>query len=268
MTYETVGVSTSTSLATAVASSTTADTKGSWVELDASTAFAVDGFWVFIGHNSSTSNLDVLVDIGTGAASSEVVLVPDLLYSTGDAFGEAYLVYIPMAIASGTRLSARCQDGSTSALTIKVAMIITTDSGLDITAFTNMDALGADTAATGGASIDPGAVANVKGNYVELVASSAQNYKAVLILIGQHGISAMGGINGLFDVAIGAADSEVDFLENLSYAGGAQADSFQPKMFGPYACDIPSSSRISVRSQATTNSTPLRLMDIVIYGFN
>lgn len=265
MTYETVGVSTGTSRATSIASSTTANTKGSWVELDASTAFAVDGFFVYIGRNSG-ANFDVLVDIGIGVLDSEVVLVPDLLYSTGDTAGEAIFIPIPMSIASGTRISARCQDRVASATTIDVAIILTTDSGLDITAFTGCDAMGQATGDSGGTQIDPGTSANTKTAYVELVASTSNTYKAFIIIMGQIQNQATATGHWLFDVAIGADTAEVDFLSNLNFSNGNGPDSFQPKVFGPMACDIPSGSRLTVRGQSSITNANDRRFDVVLYG--
>lgn len=265
MTYETVGVSTSTSEATSIAHSGTANTKSNWVELDASTAFAVDGFWVYFGVNSSVT-LDYFIDIGIGAASSEVVLIPDLFYSTGDTEGESNLVFFPISIASGTRISARQQNYATTG-TIDVAIIITTDSGLDVTAFTSVDTLGALTSSdTSGTLITPSTTANVKGPYVELDASTSNTYKAFIAIIGQNRNAGLTDADALFDVAIGAASSEVDFLININFGSSQFSDTMQPKVFGPMACDIPSSSRLSVRAQSSLGDFGDRLFDIVLYG--
>lgn len=268
MTYETVGVSTSTSAATVIAHSGSANVKSDWVELDASTAFTVDGFWVWVSGNTD-STFDYFIDIGIGADMSETVLIPDVLYSTGDTNGSGTLVYFPISIASGTRISARQQNYATSA-TIRVAVILTTDSGLDVTAFTTVDVMGALTSSdTSGTLIDPGGTPNAKNSpYVEIKGSTANTYKAFIIIIGQNRNSGLGNAGCLFDVAIGGADSEVDFLSNLSFSNGIDSDKMEPRVFGPFACDIPSSSRLSVRAQSSTSNTPNRLFDIVLYGIH
>ena len=64
-------------------------TKGSWVELEAATEREVNGFFVFLfGMGLSGSARRGLLDIGVGAAASEEVLVPDLLFSSSPGFGE------------------------------------------------------------------------------------------------------------------------------------------------------------------------------------
>ena len=264
MTFETLGVITGTSEPTAVTANSSTNTKGAWVELDASTAVTVDGFWVYAGSNNST-NYDSLVDIGTGAASSETVLIADLLFSRGDQDAGGNPVFFPMSIASGTRLAVRQQCRVSNAV-LDIAMMIQDDSNLDVTAYTSCDTIGADTTDSGGTSIDPGGSANTKSSYVELVASSSNNYKALLIAIGQNQNTACATAQFLFDVAIGAAASEVDFLSNIHFSSGGGADMMEPCFIGPIACDIPTSSRISVRGQTTTTDGTDRLFDIVLYG--
>jgi len=267
MTYESVGVSTSTSLGTAITGGI-ADTKGTpWTEIDASTSVAVEAILVHIGGNSTT-NYQNLIDIGTGASSSEVVLIADLMASCGDTFGEGRNYLIPISIASGTRLSARVQ-GSVGSADVLVSITLISDAGLDITAFTNIDTLGAvSSGESGGTVVDPGGSANTKGVYVEIDSSTAQNYKGLIIAIGQNGNNGVGAFRFLLDVAIGAVDVEVDFISNLHFMTTSLPDYGTSRVVGPLACDIPSSSRLTVRMQCSgTNSTD-RLEDIILYGLN
>lgn len=58
-----------------------------------------------------TASIDVMV----GAASSETVVIPNMLTP----FNNAWTTYsVPMEIAAGSRISARCQETSGSSLTI------------------------------------------------------------------------------------------------------------------------------------------------------
>ena len=209
---------------------------------------------------------DYLVDIGVGAAASETVLIGDILYTVGDTGGEGRIYYFPISIASGTRISARCQNNSAASRHVGVAIILTTDSGLDVTAFTACDTMGENTADSGGTQVDPGGSANTKSGYVELSASTSNNYKAFMVIVGQVGNTALADAHFLFDIATGAASSETDFLSNLSFSTSSASDVMSPKVFGPFACDIPSTSRLSVRGQSSTTNATDRLFDIVAYG--
>lgn len=119
-TAETWGAVTASSRGTSIDPGTTANTKGSYVELVASTSNTVDWVTVYIGHDASYSHnyASYAIDIATGAASSEVVIIPDIWAYT-DATED---VLYPMAIGpfavnipSGTRISARCQCTITTA---------------------------------------------------------------------------------------------------------------------------------------------------------
>ncbi len=266
MTFEVVGTSDSDSGATDLNAGGTINTKPStFTELDASTAVAVKGFWVCL-QNSSVAR-EFLVDIATGGSGSEVVIVENILVSNSDVAGHGVHLFFPISIASGTRLSARCQSDGISAI-IECAIIIQDDSGLDITALTNCDTLGADTSDSGGKQVDPGATPNTKGVYSELVASSAQNYKALTIIIGAGGNAALSTAGFLLDIATGPGGTEVDFLKNITLGSGNQSDLLFPAIIGPIACDIPASSRISARAQTSITNAADRVFDIILLGMN
>ena len=188
------------------------------------------------------------------------------MHSTGDIYSGKRHYFFPMAIASGTRLSAKVQ-GNVGSLDVDVAIILVTDSGLDITAFANVDTIGAVTSgASGGTVVDPGASINTKGVYVELSASTANNYKALIVAVGQNGNGGTAHAEFLFDVAIGASESEVDFLSNIGLHTSSLSDVLTPVVHGPMACDIPSSSRLTVRMQASLTNATDRVMDFILYG--
>ena len=118
---ETVGASAATSSGTTVTASGTANAKGTWVELDASTA--ADACWitVLVGPNGFTGRF--LVDVGLGAGGAEAVLLPDLHFD-GNATGNHPAAYrFPVAIPAGSRVSARCQC-STASGTVNVAAVL------------------------------------------------------------------------------------------------------------------------------------------------
>lgn len=104
---------------------TTANTKGAWTEITAGLTNDIQGFFLgfdcqsHIG-NSSSVGAPNLLDIGAGAAGSEVVLVPDILvskapenYTAAIAPTHTGLLHIP--IAAGTRIAARSQSSNATA---------------------------------------------------------------------------------------------------------------------------------------------------------
>lgn len=119
--YERIGF-TSTGTGTSVAAHATLNTKGAtYTTLIASTTNSIAGFWLFL-QVSSASGARFLVDIATGAASSEVIILPDVPAQPGVAGGGGHVMFIPLNIAAGTRVSARCQSSSSGA-SITVALL-------------------------------------------------------------------------------------------------------------------------------------------------
>lgn len=81
--------------------------KGSWVELFASLARKTN--WLTIHFDNNNTGQEYHIDIGTGAAASEVVLIPDLEYEV-DLTGNNQIPInygMKVNIAAGTRLAAR-----------------------------------------------------------------------------------------------------------------------------------------------------------------
>lgn len=96
-----------------------ANTKGSYVQLVASTSVTYDYLIVMISGRGNPGPAGALfaVDIALGAAASEVVLIPDLLVSSNAAL-DSFLppVYgFPVPIPSGSRISARSASTTTDA---------------------------------------------------------------------------------------------------------------------------------------------------------
>ena len=113
----------------------TADTKGSWVEIVSSAPHDMDYLVVCIGENGNDTIGNVyefLIDIGLGAASSEVALVEDIYNShfAPERGNGWFPIYAP--VSSGDRISARCQSSDISDATDR--LIDVSVLGVNITA--------------------------------------------------------------------------------------------------------------------------------------
>ncbi|GAB1823571.1 hypothetical protein [Herbidospora sp. RD11066] len=108
------GTVTGDSGATSIDPTTTANTKGLWAQIAASTANPMRAMLVAIGNvaNSNRSAGDWLVDIGIGGSGSEVVIIADWhieASTSDDVIYPRYLGPIGVNIPAGTRLAARAQ---------------------------------------------------------------------------------------------------------------------------------------------------------------
>jgi hypothetical protein len=84
------------------------NTKGTWTQLIASTAF--DSLLViisFINSGASTTDTACLIDIGIGAAAAESVIIPDLMCGQIASGPQRRSYIFPLRIPSGSRVSAR-----------------------------------------------------------------------------------------------------------------------------------------------------------------
>lgn len=91
-----------------------ADTKAAWVEITSATTHPHSGIALALqGNGTVMSNLNLLVDIGIGAASSEVVIVGDIYLrgSAGEQIGSRFpcAPIVAIAIPEGSRLAVRAQ---------------------------------------------------------------------------------------------------------------------------------------------------------------
>lgn len=180
-----------------VTADATAHTKGAWAEVIASTTADADMLVLNVyGVGTSSTNTATLIDLAVGAAGSEAPFLSNL--AVGAASGPSALlnfeVPLPVAVAAGSRISARIQsvvaDGKTA--TVRVA----TFSGGTITpgALTVM-----------GASTSTSDAVNLGTGWTEISASTAATYRHLIVVpsAGAAGINS----NGEGDVTLGSGAS-------------------------------------------------------------
>jgi hypothetical protein len=120
--YDAIGFNASTSGGTAIDPGTTANTKGSWVPLTASTAVDYVGILVALDGTNQTawSFQNWLVDLAIGASGSELIIVPNFFAdapgtsaTTVNTIGSVQ--FLPIPIPAGTRIAARAQCSTNTA---------------------------------------------------------------------------------------------------------------------------------------------------------
>lgn len=120
--FEAWGVDTATSQGTQATASATQYTKGAWVEMIAATGIDSQQIVVQLQRASLASGRYRL-DIGIGAAGSEVVAVGDITFVTGSDSGtdasqfcsRDMTLHIPLTIPTGSRVSMRIESNGASA---------------------------------------------------------------------------------------------------------------------------------------------------------
>lgn len=119
------GVDTANAVGTLVTGNASANTKGSYSQLTASTSQTIEAMVVALTeHATITPSKWQLVDIAVGAGGSEVVVLSNLQFAqqdSGDNFYELVSGPFPCNIPAATRLSARLQ-GDTGSQVFKLAV--------------------------------------------------------------------------------------------------------------------------------------------------
>lgn len=241
-----------------------ANTKGDYTEI--TSALANDCYGMIVQMNGNVGfSRDFLIDISTGAAGAESVLVADMLCSEliGVNFN-ARVGYIPVYIRAGTRVAARAAVNAGTSQTAAVRIQFLNRRSLIMQPRWS-ETYGANSGDSGGTSIDPGASINTKGAYVT-VGTTTRRISQLCAFIGTQLNTTRGTCAWFVDIAL-TAGAEVIIIPDFWLTAHATTDLIAPMYYGPFAVDIPSGTAIRVRAQCSINDATDRLFDIVLYGF-
>jgi len=260
-----VGANGATSLGTSVSPSATANTKGSYAQLAASTG--IDACLMIV-EVAPTSGLGAYsIDIAIGGAGSEVVIAPNLVVQNAFSLTIPHVFVVPVQIPAGTRIAARCQSATASDSAIAVTAQLFAGSFSQMEGAAGVEAIGFVSASTQGTTIDAGGTANTKGAYVQLTASAARDYVGFFFVVDNlNANSSLSSNAQLLDIAIGGAGSEVVIEPNYQIRRNNSGIAVLPPVSPIFAAPIPAGSRIAARSQSETNSSPSRSVGLTLYG--
>lgn len=264
---ETCGTVAASSRGTSVTSGA-ANTKGAYAQLIASSAFDADALLVIAAHEAVGFlgiTVSALLDIAIGAAASEQVVIPDVLLSLNQWCGRSGSPFlVPCKIPAGSRIAARL--ASSDASTPFNVTVCAINYGLFAMPGGKIVSYGTASATSRGTSLDPGATANTKGAYSQLVASTNEDLSGIIICVGSQNLDKTTSCEALLDIAIGAAASEIILIADLPLGVDTNAQQYMPLVFPFIPCKIPAGTRIAARCQNTTNTAAHRSFDVSILG--
>ena len=248
---------------------TSANVKGSWVDLGAATGFAYEAFTVCVHSEGDASPVvaDFMLDLGISDGSNRAIIVADLHCAFAKAIREQGLqIYIPVHVPAGAQLSARV--ASSVAAEALALVVIGHASGLGgAPGFSRCVALFTPRSSRG-INVDPGGSANTKSGWTEITSSCPENIGAMFGLVGYDGdVSRAASASMLIDIGIGAASSEFVLYPNASIHWGAVKDgpSNCPRI-PVFACNVPKTTRIAARAQCLHATDSDRDIDLALYG--
>lgn len=194
----------------------TAHTKGAWAQAFASLSSAVGALRLRISASYGiTTGNGYLMDIGVGAAGSEVVVASNI--AVGGATNQTnagVLIDLPIAIPAGSRVALRAQSNRTATSSFSVQVVPAPATDPQVTPST-VDVLGTSTATSSGT-----AMSGASGTYVQVASSTSRDYQA-LIIVPSLTVGGASAATVLYTVAVGAAGSERDVYQMQAlYDGG------------------------------------------------
>ncbi len=247
-----------------------ANTKGSYTQVVAATAFAYDALCVQLFEDGNSGGGDTfLADIAIGAAASEVVIVPNLLLDSARLVGGVGAgITIPVSIPAGSRVAVRCQEpggAGTRNLMMQVTGLAGGWNSSRPSCGTIVD-YGTVTASTNGTLVDQGGTINTFGAWTQITASTSRDHFWLGFLSGfdKQTTTPANSYKAELEIGIGAAASEVTIhkvgLTILNQMPGAN-----PNGFGFFA-QIPSGTRIAARLKTGGNASADRHFTLTAYG--
>jgi hypothetical protein len=241
-----------------------ANTKSAYSEIDAGIGY---GGFPMVSLVVSDYTEDYLFDIATGAAGSESIILPNLLASCVSQYQYGVLnpILFPIFIPKSSRLAFRAQAyGASKWCDVHIA-IVPPSAFHAAQGFAKCIDYGANTADSGGTSIDPGSSANTKGSWTELSASTERTIKGVIIALGSQRNTARTNAQWKLDLSFGASNEIViyDFFLNCR----SEHDHVSPR-FSPFIpVTIPAGVALDARVSCSITDATDRLVDIVVYCF-
>jgi hypothetical protein len=220
------------------------NTKGAWVQVTAGLAYPSAG--IVLQFEQFSASQFFALDVGIGAAGSEIVVLPNLLLH-GVANGVQFFF---LSLPAGVPISVRGQS-TTAAITARCGLWAMPEGigmkGIDRWTTYGMNVSGA----TAGTANDAGGTAHTMSAWTELVSATTAPITVLHLLLAGVTLSANTSSFGLVELGVGAAGSEVVIVPNLSFR--LQVGATGGWALGPFFVNaIPTGSRLAVRHQANS----------------
>lgn len=242
---------------------TTVNNKSAYIDILAATDSPIDYLTLDL-QPAGIAGGQALVDLAVGPGSQEHLLVQNIGVNAGTGFNAVHIP-LPLTVPTGTAIRARFARNNAS-LTMRAGVRAFSQGSGE--RHSHCATYGATTATSRGTSVDPGAVANTKGSWVQLSAATTHPIRWMFLHIGNQGNITRTDGTYLVDIGVGAAASESVIVPNLMFMIDDAADEPVPSYIGPFPVSIPTGSRLAVRGACTITDATDRLFDIIAYGIS
>lgn len=246
---------------TTVTAAASANTKGSWVSLG-TPSFQYEAFDLVAAQTAASNKL---IDIGINDGSGNWHVIVDNLQFPGSKNADELKSYrLPIRLKSGQEVGMRIQASSASHVLIATLHGCSRGDG-GAPGYSRMVRLSTTTTSRGTA-VDPGGTASTKGAWAEVIASTAQHYDALFVVVGQNGdTTRTATATALMDIGQGASSSEHVILENVVMRWTTTLDG-PTLLLGPIPIQIPAGVRLAARGACTDATAGDRTFDVSLFG--
>lgn len=234
-----------------------ANTKGSWSQLDGSIDIDARRLLLWLGANLA-DQVQFLVDVGVGPAGDEQVLLGNAHWCNDDRIYD--WLQMPLRVPQAARVAVRAQ-GNVGSEEIDIGALLVEDRG---PAGSIVDTFGADETDSGGTAVDnPGD--GTWGSWVEFSASTPRDLVALGMCVGTRGNGVMASQYWQARIGVGAAGDEQVVFDRFA-ARIHTNNILMPALMGVVPMFIPKGSRLSVATLTYIADATDRLMDVVVLG--
>ena len=233
-----------------------AHTKGSWVQLYASTPRTFYGVWIDVRSVSGTGAATPgLIDIGLGANPNEFAVIPN--YDAGYKNGLAWQ-YFPLIIPAGSRISARWQS-VTASDTCVVRVVL--DPGAQYPhGYARCTQYGANLAASAGTSVTAG-TPPAFGSWTNIGSTTSRDHRAFTVGFDALADTTTTGRENWVEIGTGSGD----IIGRWCYRDITTEEIFGPFPDRPIAKAVPAGAQLQAR---TAMSGGAEARGIIIYAFD
>jgi hypothetical protein len=243
-----------------------ANNYGPWFQMVASTQFDISFLDIIACNFGIANNINASLQIGIGASGQEIRIINDLMLVGVSAIFCMSHFGIPISIPAGTRIAGRTQTHSAEAGTITVFLQGFDAAFTQVEGYAGVDSLGFVTGSTQGTTIPVGG-SSVYGPYTQIIASTPRDYAGIFWIWDFLNVAYTNTSDNIFqfDLAIGAAGSELNIMSGVQFPSAVNAQSgTAPTWTGLHFIPVPAGSRLSMT--ATSNALTPANFGVTAYG--
>ena len=249
---------------TSVATSGTANTKGSWVSLVASTPHEYESLFLTINRVSTVDEFMFDIAIQKPGGSTQEIIIENVISPHSRASREPFgPLKIWARIPAGSEIFMRAQRNVTGVGTMFPILYGMTQGFEGPRGGSHYVTMGADKATSRGTILNPNLVSasTYPATFTQLTASLTDDVQRVIVVVGSNGAGVLNNREMQIQIAYGVNDTVI--ADSLQFETNAIHDIVRPRI---YDLDLFIPAGVTVQARLRSSSTADEPLDIALYG--